>query len=69
MNQRLTKDTVLERCYEIHGNNFDYSKIDFTKKLAEKQIFICNLCGEYIVRTMKNHLKGQKCKCNMYKKY
>ena len=62
-----TKSLVL-KFQKIHGNNFDYSKVDF-ESLTSKVIIICPEHGEYSQQP-RLHLRGSNgCKtCIMERK-
>ena len=45
---------------EIHGDEFDYSKVNF-KNMNTKVCIIHKKCGNEFWQTPKNHLKGQGC--------
>jgi UDP-2,3-diacylglucosamine pyrophosphatase LpxH len=46
INQTFTKEEFLERAFEKHGNNYDYSHVNYVN--SQTKIFIkCNIC-EYI---------------------
>ena len=56
-----TKDFI-EKAINIHGNNYDYSKVDY-KNANTKVIIICKTHGEF-QQTPKLHLKNSGCcKC------
>lgn len=62
-----TKDKILERFREIHGNKYDYSKVDFCKTTV-KACIICPKHGEFW-QEPHTHLKGQGCpKCGSEKR-
>lgn len=60
--QTLTKEQFLERCYQKHGNKYDYSYIEYVNLNVPIKI-ICPIHGEFMqVPTL--HLKGVGCpKC------
>lgn len=61
-NQFLSKDTILKRFNEIHGNKYDYSKFEYNG-ICEKSCIICPEHGEFW-QTPHIHLKGSGCpKC------
>jgi Zn finger protein HypA/HybF involved in hydrogenase expression len=64
--QPLTKDEFLIRVKEIHGDKYDYSKVDFTKS-SDKSTIICPIHGKFQQR-ISSHLRGNSCpKCKSSK--
>ena len=62
MLRRITNKEFIKRAKEVHGNTYDYSKVEYNK-MHEKVCIICPEHGEFW-QTPHNHLKGQKCpKC------
>jgi hypothetical protein len=62
-------NTFIEKANKVHGNKYDYSKVDYVKS-NEKVIIICKIHGEF-KQLSNNHLQGQNCqKCiqNAYSK-
>lgn len=61
-NRRLTTEEFIKRAIKIHGNKYDYSKVEY-KKCDEKICIICPEHGEFWQLPSK-HLNGQGCfKC------
>ena len=56
---RLDKNIFIERSIKIHGNKYDYSKVEY-KNHRTKVIIVCPIHGEF-EQTPKNHMKGQGC--------
>jgi len=53
---------IIKKFKEVHGNKYDYSKVDY-KKMHEKVCIICPEHGEFW-QTPSKHLLGQDCpKC------
>ena len=62
---KLTTEEFIERAKEIHGNKYDYSKVNYTG-IHDKICIICPEHGEFW-QIASNHLKGYGCKeCNKY---
>lgn len=62
--KRLTKEEILNNAFKTHGNKYDYSLLDFSKKVSEKNIIICPKHGKF-EQTLANHFRGCGCpKCN-----
>lgn len=57
---------LLEKAKKIHNNRYDYSLVDLTKSVKEKNIIICPIHGKFKM-TLDNHINGkQKCgKCTL----
>ena len=60
--KRYTKDEFVEKSKEIHGDKYDYSKVEY-KNVNTKVNIICPIHGEFEQIPM-NHINGQGCpKC------
>ena len=60
---RSSSDDFIKKAIEIHGDQYDYSKVEY-KNSNEKVCIICKEHGEFWMTPM-NHLLGQGCpKCN-----
>ena len=60
---KLTKEEFIERAKKIHGNRFDYSKVNYINDSTK----ICIICPEHgeFWQTPHNHLNGKGCnKCH-----
>ena len=60
--QRLTTEEFVRRAKEVHGNKYDYSKVDY----VDAKTKVCIICPEHgeFWQTPGNHLYGQTCpKC------
>jgi very-short-patch-repair endonuclease len=60
--KRLTKEQFIEKARKIHGNIYDYSKVEYINKNTK----VCIICPEHgeFWQTPDNHFKGQNCpKC------
>ena len=56
---RLTKDTFIEKAYKIHGDKYDYSKVEYINNHTPVTI-ICPKHGEFKQKPMY-HLMGMGC--------
>lgn len=64
----LSREDVIERFKEIHGDKYDYSKVVFTK-MHEKVCIICPEHGEFWMTPSKHYSKKQGCpKCGIKKR-
>lgn len=64
---RNTQEYFIERCLKVHGNEFDYSLVDYTSTKNKVKI-ICKIHGVF-EQVAANHLKGSKCgKCRGHHK-
>lgn len=62
--QRNSTKDILNRVKEIHGNRYDYSKIDYKGMFYPIEV-ICKEHGSFFIIT-KDHISGNGCpKCNM----
>ena len=61
--QKITTEEFIKRAREIHGDRYDYSKVDYVNSKT-RVIIICPKHGEF-EQISSNHLIGQGCpKCN-----
>jgi hypothetical protein len=56
---RKTQQQFIKEAIEIHGNKYDYSKVEYENNLTEV-IIICKEHGEFL-QTPSNHLNGKGC--------
>jgi hypothetical protein len=61
-----TTEIFIERAKEIHGDKYDYSKVNYTL-MNNKVCIICKEHGEFMQSASK-HFKGQGCRSCGYKK-
>tara|TARA_R110002167_G_C12430563_1_gene629787 strand:- start:109 stop:576 length:468 start_codon:yes stop_codon:yes gene_type:complete len=55
----LTNKKFITKAKDVHGNKYDYSKVDYVS--AHKKVIIkCKIHGDFEQRP-KNHLSGQGC--------
>ena len=67
MSKKITTEIFIERARQVHGDRYDYSKVDY-KKSSEKVCIICPEHGEFW-QIPNNHWSGHGCpKCNKAKK-
>lgn len=59
-NRKLTQDEFISKAKEVHGNRYDYSKVEY-KGNKIKVCVICPIHGEFMVRP-DIHLGGFNCK-------
>lgn len=57
--KKSTTDRFIEKARKLHGNKYDYSKVDYTTN-KEKVCIICPEHGEFW-QDPHNHLKGKGC--------
>lgn len=57
--RRLTQDEFIERARSVHGNKYDYSKVEYKGK-EQKVLIICPEHGEFW-QLAGNHLTGRGC--------
>jgi hypothetical protein len=60
MPKNLTTEEFIVKAKEIHGDTYDYSKVDYIKAKL-KVIIICKEHGDFL-QTADNHLCGNGCK-------
>lgn len=60
----LTNEEIIEKIKLVHGNKYDYSKVEY-KKSSEKICLICPIHGEFFVTPSKIFNRGDGCpKCS-----
>lgn len=60
--KRFTRIEFIEKAKEVHGDKYDYSKVEYTN-FTTKICIICSEPGEFF-QTPSGHLTGRKCiKC------
>ena len=59
-NRRSTTEEFKKKAFEIHGDNYDYSKVEYTKAI-ECVTIICKKHGDFH-QTPNGHLDGKGCK-------
>ena len=65
--KRLSIEEFINKVKQIHGNRYDYSKVNY-KNNRTKIIIICKKHGEFL-QFPNNHLKGCGCfKCCFFGK-
>lgn len=63
----IKKDKFIEKSKEVHGDKYDYSKVEY-KKVTDKVCIICPEHGEFW-QDARNHYRGQGCpKCGVNKR-
>ena len=58
-NKKLTKDEFEKRAKQVHGDKYDYKKVDYVNKKTDVTI-ICPIHGEF-EQTPDEHLRGLNC--------
>ena len=58
-NKKKTKEQFIEEAYKVHGNKYDYSKVEYINSKT-KVCIICPIHGEFL-KTPNKHLLGQGC--------
>jgi len=59
-NYKHTSEDFIQKSLVIHGDKYDYSKVDYKKALS-KVIIVCKLHGQFFL-TPSCHLKGRGCR-------
>lgn len=57
---KLTTEEFIKKARKVHGDKYDYSKVEYVKWEAKVRI-ICRKHGEFL-QSPKKHLSGQGCK-------
>lgn len=67
--RKLTTDEFIKRARLIHGNKFDYSKVEYINTMT-KILIKCNICNNEFWQRPSAHLQSQGCpNCSIKKKY
>ena len=65
-NKRMTKELFIQKSNKLHGDKYDYSKVEYVNNFT-KVCIICPKHGEFW-QTPSSHLQGHGCqKCNRTK--
>jgi hypothetical protein len=59
--RKFTSEQFIEKAKKIHGDKFDYSKVEYVNKRT-KVCIICNECGNEFWQRPGSHLQGKGCK-------
>jgi very-short-patch-repair endonuclease len=59
MSKKITTEEFIEKAREVHGNKYDYSKVDYVSNHT-KVCIICPEHGEFLQEPIA-HLRGQNC--------
>ena len=64
--KKLTTEEFIKKAIQIHGNKYDYSKVEYVNSHSK----VCIICPEHgeFWQEANAHLKGQKCPKCSYKK-
>ena len=59
---RMTKEEFVERAREVHGDAYDYSKVDMDNRDDKGRVYIvCKKCGNGFWQRPDKHLDGNGC--------
>lgn len=58
---RDTVEEFIEKAIAVHGNKYDYSKVDIGRR-GKKVSIVCNRCSKVFEQSRSNHLTGFGCK-------
>ena len=59
---RMTKEEFVERAREVHGDSYDYSKVDMDNRDDKGRVYIiCKKCGKGFWQRPDKHLDGNGC--------
>ena len=67
MSKKLTTEEFIRRAKEIHGDKYDYSKVEYVN-CETKVCIICPEHGEFRIRPTK-HLSGKGCQQCVHRSY
>jgi hypothetical protein len=60
LQNHIARETFVEKAKQVHGDKYDYSKVNYTKT-SEKVTIVCPKHGDFYI-TPNSHLNGQGCK-------
>lgn len=60
MSKRLTTSEFIDKCIKIHGDTYDYSKVEYVKGNVDVEI-ICKVHGKFLQKAI-DHSTGRGCK-------
>lgn len=60
MGKRLTNEEFIERARLVHGDKYDYSKVEYVN-YNTKVCIICKICGNEFMQLPRKHLEGCGC--------
>lgn len=60
MSKKVTTEDFISRARIIHGDKYDYSKVEY-KKWDIKVCIVCNKCGHEFWQRPNDHLNGKGC--------
>ena len=64
MRRKLTTEDFIEKTKAVHGDRYDYSKVEYINNLTKVKI-ICNIHGDF-TQTPSHHWRGSGCcKCGI----
>jgi very-short-patch-repair endonuclease len=58
-----SKDEFIKKAKKIHGNNYDYSEVNYKNQVVKVKIF-CKKCKQFFYQSTQNHLLGFGCSCH-----
>lgn len=59
---RMTKEEFVQRAQEVHGDAYDYSKVDMDNRDDKGRVYIiCKKCGQGFWQRPDKHLDGNGC--------
>ena len=58
--RQLDQETVIDMAREVHGDKYDYSRVEY-KNALEKIAIVCKLHGEFLQRADAHIHQGQGC--------
>ena len=60
---RKTTEQFIEEAKKVHGNKYDYSKVNYVNAHTKVEIK-CNICNSIFTQAPHEHLKGKGCSCS-----
>jgi uncharacterized protein YbaR (Trm112 family) len=60
-NRSLSLEEFIERSEKIHGDKYDYNKVNIYNRVNNKVEIVCNKCKRSFWQTTNSHLSGQGC--------
>ena len=66
-NKKITTESFIERAKQVHGDKYDYSKVEYVNPKTKVEIY-CNKHNKVFYMQPYNHINGQGCPICRYEK-
>ena len=62
MPAKLTTKDFISNAKKLHGNKYNYDKINYTNSMSKVSIY-CNKCNKMFEQKPTSHTQGRGCPC------